>query len=370
MNENKFKENILEFSKKSLNIKNACFNEEATKMYLILPFLEILGYDTRNPNEITPEYSADFKDKQKARVDYVILSQGKPIIAIECKTMEEDLSNHSGQLRAYFTPLNIKVAILTNGIIWKFYADSDKENIMDEKPFLNINLEEIAGNKIKESDIETLNNIHKINFNESNIGSEAKKKLMFNSFLAQITNLSNSPTNDFSTLLLRNAGVNVVNSKRLEENIPLIKSAFHQFIENQIMDRLNIKKVEEKSIEIEVPVVIENKIETTNTEIKAYELTKSRLIFLLKDEIKYESILKNIQYRDYKTKFIVYYNKEQKGKIFELCEKSTGLEFSFVPEKESDPWQIINIKNIDTEFNKLDEILLKSFEKVYNIFKN
>ena len=33
-------------------------NEEATKQFLILPFLELLGYDPRNPDEIIPEADA------------------------------------------------------------------------------------------------------------------------------------------------------------------------------------------------------------------------------------------------------------------------------------------------------------------------
>ena len=53
-------------------------NEEATKMALITPFIQALGYDIYNPSEVMPEYSADFPEiKQGERVDYAILENGK-----------------------------------------------------------------------------------------------------------------------------------------------------------------------------------------------------------------------------------------------------------------------------------------------------
>ena len=45
-------------------------NEEATKMALITPFIQALGYDIFNPAEVMPEYSADYPEiEQGDRVD-------------------------------------------------------------------------------------------------------------------------------------------------------------------------------------------------------------------------------------------------------------------------------------------------------------
>ena len=38
--------------------------EEATKQALILPFLQVLGYDVYDPTETQPEYVADFAKKR------------------------------------------------------------------------------------------------------------------------------------------------------------------------------------------------------------------------------------------------------------------------------------------------------------------
>ena len=75
-------------------------NEEATKMALITPFIQALGYDIFNPAEVMPEYSADFPEiKQGERVDYAILENGKPKILIEAKPYKTNLKDtEKGQL--------------------------------------------------------------------------------------------------------------------------------------------------------------------------------------------------------------------------------------------------------------------------------
>ena len=47
---------------------------------------------------------------------------------------------HAGQLIRYFHVSNARIAILTNGQFWDFYTDLDRPNIMDEQPFLRLDL--------------------------------------------------------------------------------------------------------------------------------------------------------------------------------------------------------------------------------------
>lgn len=366
-----FRIKVLEFAKKSMIIKERCKNEESTKMFLIMPFLNMLGYNCSDPLEVSPEHEADFKDKQKARVDYAILLDDKPIIAVECKAVDIDLNACSGQLRNYFTPSCVRMGILTDGIIWKFFADSEKPNVMDEKPFLTLNLEHITKNNICDSELNVLMSLHKKEFNPENIGNEAKRKLVFNSILQQISNLSNNPSDSFCEILLRNAGFTIINQKRKEEYRPIIINAFQDFIENEIMKRLNLKKSEEKDIKEEIKkeeqiVTIENKIITTETEIKAYNLTIKRLLFLCKEENLYNEILNNILYKDYSTKFIIFYKKEQKGRLFEFYENKNDLTFIF-PNNIGLENNIIKIKNL-SEFNLISDILKTVFEKIYTSY--
>ena len=61
--------------------------EEATKNALVMPFLQVLGYDVFDPLEVVPEYVADVGMKRGEKVDYAILMDGDPIIIIECKAV-------------------------------------------------------------------------------------------------------------------------------------------------------------------------------------------------------------------------------------------------------------------------------------------
>jgi len=94
------------------------FDEAAIKQAVILKILSILGWDTFNIDEVTPEYSIGGK-----RVDYSLRINNVNKVFIEAKRPGEDLENYSyqEQLLNYSFQEGIKLAILTNGVIWLFY---------------------------------------------------------------------------------------------------------------------------------------------------------------------------------------------------------------------------------------------------------
>ncbi|WP_317043674.1 hypothetical protein [Cellulophaga tyrosinoxydans] len=46
--------------------------EESIKPAFVLPFINILGYDSFNPTEVVPEFTADIGLKKGEKVDYAI----------------------------------------------------------------------------------------------------------------------------------------------------------------------------------------------------------------------------------------------------------------------------------------------------------
>jgi hypothetical protein len=109
---NDLREALSLLAKRSIALKNACGNEESTKLYLVLPLIGVLGYDHTDPYEVYPEHAADFDPRQPNKVDFAILRDGQPIIAIECKKVGADLADARGQLRAYYNALpTTKLAI-------------------------------------------------------------------------------------------------------------------------------------------------------------------------------------------------------------------------------------------------------------------
>jgi len=72
-------------STRVMGIKDMIQTEEATKNAMVMPFIQILGYNPFDPLEVTPELIADIGTKKGEKVDYAILKDGKPIIIFECK---------------------------------------------------------------------------------------------------------------------------------------------------------------------------------------------------------------------------------------------------------------------------------------------
>lgn len=127
--------------------------EQATKMSLIIPFFSALGYDVFDPTEVIPEFIADFATKkagQFEKVDYAIAINGDTVMIVEAKARDQKPTAHDGQLKRYFNGLlKTKVAIVTNGIEYRFFTDLRNENVMDDEPFLVSISSIMSKNKLK-----------------------------------------------------------------------------------------------------------------------------------------------------------------------------------------------------------------------------
>ena len=122
-----FIDKIKQHSQRIEMVKGNLATEEATKTALIMPFFSLLGYDVFNPMEFIPEFVADVGTKKGEKVDYAIMNEGKPVILIEAKGVDDDLTKHDAQLFRYFTVTEAKFAILTNGIVYKFFTDLESQ---------------------------------------------------------------------------------------------------------------------------------------------------------------------------------------------------------------------------------------------------
>lgn len=131
--------------------KDADFNEEQTKHAMVLPILDrILGWDIYDDLKIIPEFTADTPGKNGEKVDYAmdIQGDGKPEVLIEVKPLGSRLnSKAAAQLYRYFGMTEAKIGVLTDGYRWMLYSDLDKPNVMDDSPFLDFDLEDLAARK-------------------------------------------------------------------------------------------------------------------------------------------------------------------------------------------------------------------------------
>ena len=163
MNKSRVLEDLKKLQEKCKDTTNI-ETEEATKHSLILPMLSALGYDVFDNNEIRPEFTADVGTKKGEKVDYVVLQNGQPTILIEAKQVGTPLKNKVDQLFRYFVTTTAKLAILTDGVKYLFYTDSQKANIMDSDPYMTIDMI-----KDTEVELERLLAYHKENLNISDV---------------------------------------------------------------------------------------------------------------------------------------------------------------------------------------------------------
>ena len=117
-------------------------SEANTSQFLVMPFFEALGYSVHNPNHVEPEFTADV-GIQREKVDFALKQDGKPVILVEVKYADTNLDNqHAAQLRRYFsTKLDVKFGILSNGLEFRFFSDLENQNVMDDEPFLTLDLQ-------------------------------------------------------------------------------------------------------------------------------------------------------------------------------------------------------------------------------------
>ena len=126
-------------------------SEEATKNAFVMPFITALGYDIHDPTEVVPEFTADAGVKQSEKVDYAIMKDGRPSILVECKSAGVSLGKeHLSQLIRYYAVTDARFAILTNGVEYRFYTDLRKRNVMDESPFMVVDMLDLKEEQAEE----------------------------------------------------------------------------------------------------------------------------------------------------------------------------------------------------------------------------
>ena len=118
-----FKAALESFARHKADIAPLCRSEEQTKISLVNPYLELLGYDVRDPRSVQVEYRADVPGGKGEKVDYAILHDGSPSILIEAKPASLPLpQNATVQLARYFVHTPATLAVLTNGIEYRWFA--------------------------------------------------------------------------------------------------------------------------------------------------------------------------------------------------------------------------------------------------------
>ncbi|HYR07641.1 MAG TPA: type I restriction endonuclease [Longimicrobium sp.] len=340
-------------------------SEAATQQYLIIPFIQLLGYDPLDPDEVIPEAHASFSDKFKNRVDYAICQNGQPVIAIECKKVGTLNEANRGELKGYFNAVpTVKLGILTDGLNYQLYTDTGLENMMDDEPFAVIDLNEVAREQVRDTELDALSRLRKGTFDPANVGADARRKIYLGTYVEVLNRTLSEPDERFVRTLLDMANIDGRRTTRMiEEHTPIVRDAAQALLDRLILarvgfaDRKDLVKVPSEAAAATPPAAEappaeaapgESGVVTTETELEVFDYVRRRLPFLIAGDEELYQRLNHLRPVDYKTVFSVYYKQERKGKLFNFWEgKEPRYRFEFVALGAGNQIQTDNLSDID-----------------------
>ncbi|MBU1230314.1 MAG: type I restriction enzyme HsdR N-terminal domain-containing protein [Proteobacteria bacterium] len=233
--------NIVELAGRIHQAREQQFNEAMTKQFLILPFLHALGYDIFNPSEVVAELTADVGTKRGEKVDYAIMRDGLPVIMIECKPLGVALDpGKCNQLHRYFTTHpSARIGILTDGAKYLFFTDLDQPNIMDAKPFMEIDLSDFNDRYLPE--------LQKLSKDKWDIGGALSSASSLK-YVSEVKKIFAEEVVAPSDWLVRHFAARVheghVTAKVREQFSTIVRRAIQEYIKDQINSRLELAKVD------------------------------------------------------------------------------------------------------------------------------
>lgn len=270
-----------------------------------------------------------------------------PIILIECKPCYDDLSKHSSQLFRYFGTTIAKFAILTNGIVYKFFTDLETSNKMDSTPFLEFDLLNLKENLIPEIkkfskdvlDVDTI----------ISAASELKySRLIKEWFMKELED----PSIDLVKLVMISTYEGQKTQKAIEKFQPLVKRSFKQFLSDTMSDRIKTALKKEQAEEVtdsQIPNTDEtiSKINTTMEELEAYTIVKSVL--------RTTCDVKRIAYRDTESYMGILYDDNNRKWICRVHLFDT-VKYITLPDENKKPVRY-DIESLDDIYNYADLII-------------
>ncbi|MEH2398740.1 type I restriction endonuclease [Nostoc sp.] len=286
-----FIEDITKLSEQVRKRADQVVGEEATKMALIVPFLSALGYDVYDPSEVMPEYVADFAIKkagQFEKVDYALAINNNIVMLVEAKARGQKAEAHDGQLSRYFNGLlTTKVAIVTNGVEYRFFTDLRDKNVMDKEPFFSFNILEYDT-----KDIDNLKFFHRDNFDVTAITNYAEEMVYVKGMTQLLGNLLRSPSEEFVRFLVAELGTVApsyeikgrMTGKVIDKFKPIVKKSIQGSLVELMTRSLSQEITQPVELEVEQEIEEEDKqqesqelpkIVTTAEEIEAFEKIKA-----------------------------------------------------------------------------------------------
>jgi len=275
-----FADQLAELARQAAARMKSVKTEEATKNGLVMPFIQTLGYDVFNPSEVVPEFTADIGDRKGEKVDYAVMKDGRPIMLFECKLVGTQLDARCAtQLQRYFHGVaGVKFGVLTDGLRYRFYSDLERLNVLDAKPFFELDLL-----KHDEGDVEELKRFTKTVFDEDAILSTAGELMYTREIEALLRSEFASPSRGFVQLLASKVYDGRFTKRVHSRFTPIVRQGFRSFINGRINETIEAAKTIQSAEEADDQDGADDQVDakggivTTTEEIQGYYIVKAIL---------------------------------------------------------------------------------------------
>jgi hypothetical protein len=206
-------------------------NEEATKMSLIGPLFTLLGYDLTDPQECVPEFKADFgKTRSVKPVDWAFYQNTRPIFLVEAKDSGTKLGGYDEQLGDYFAKEpDVKLGVLTNGVMWRFFTDIIHLNVMDKEPFVKWDVL-----KDEQPPYDFLTLLQKSQFKTELVRTFAQRRYEHNLLVNELARLL-EPSPEFTRLAVANIETRNLTPNVIESWKPVVASAIGEWAKQRTL---------------------------------------------------------------------------------------------------------------------------------------
>lgn len=262
---------ISDISKVVREHREALLTEEAAKTAFVMPFLQALGYNVFNPSEVIPEFTCDVGTKKGEKVDYAICQDGRIRMLVECKPASSELNiNHASQLFRYFTTTDARLAVLTNGVVYKFFSDIDSPNKMDEKPFFTLQLD-----SVRKSDIKTLEGFTKQSFDIDKIVHAAGTLKLQSLVYKALQDEFQEPSEEFIRLIAARVQAGRFTTQVKDTFRGLIINSVSSLIRDKVTERLASALTATNPIEETEEQQAAEPILTTQEEVDGYNIVRA-----------------------------------------------------------------------------------------------
>lgn len=229
-----FEAQLSAFAQRAMRIVSHCASEEATRIYLVMPFLELMGYDAGDPSVLVPEHDG--------RIDFALMLNGVPEIAIAATGSANPASDVHDRLRRYWnSDETSRLGIATNGIVFEAFIDSETPQVLDADPFATINLKAIANGDLDRRGLDLIRTLRSSRYNPNTLAEQAYASKLQDRLKGQILQEFRNPSEALCRLMLKQIGICNVSVGAIDKHYrSILKSSMEEAIVVPVVQALRI----------------------------------------------------------------------------------------------------------------------------------